>query len=314
MDDGGPTVNVIMVILAVLLAELCLYIIAKLVKQYRSKNKDGSHAEEEIMSMVQEGHEQGLIQASEARMINNIFEFDDKQAQDIMTHRSNIVAIDGKVTLDEAIGFMLEQRNSRYPVYEENIDNILGILHLKDALRMQYKNQHRNEPVGSIPGLLREARFIPGTRKVDALFRTMQATKVQMVMVVDEYGQTSGLVALEDILEEIVGSILDEYDEEEEHIAQTSKNQYVIEGLTPLKELEERFGISFEEEEFETLNGFLIAKMEKIPEEQDEYSIDVGDYTFKVISIEHKRIQRVLVTKKDADRAEKEEADRENQS
>ncbi|MGN0288302.1 MAG: hemolysin family protein [Lachnospiraceae bacterium] len=307
MDDGGPTVKVIMVVLVVLLVELCLYIIAKMVKQYRAKNKDGSDAQEEIMSMIQEGHEQGLIQASEAKMITNIFEFDDKQAQDIMTHRSNIVAIDGKVTLDQAIGFMLEQRNSRYPVYEENIDHILGILHLKDALRMQYKNQNRNEPVGSIPGLLREAKFIPETRKVDALFATMQATKLQMVIVVDEYGQTSGLVALEDILEEIVGSILDEYDEEEEHIAQTSKDQYIIEGLTPLKELEERFGISFEEEEFETLNGFLIAKMDRIPEEKDEFSIDVGDYNFKVASIEHKRIQSVLVTKRNTDRTGKEE-------
>ena len=307
MDDGGPTARVIMVVLVVLLVELCLYIIAKMVKQYRAKNKDGSDAQEEIMSMIQEGHEQGLIQASEAKMITNIFEFDDKQAQDIMTHRSNIVAIDGKVTLDQAIGFMLEQRNSRYPVYEENIDHILGILHLKDALRMQYKNQNRNESVGSIPGLLREAKFIPETRKVDALFATMQATKLQMVIVVDEYGQTSGLVALEDILEEIVGSILDEYDEEEEHIAQTSKDQYIIEGLTPLKELEERFGISFEEEEFETLNGFLIAKMDRIPEEKDEFSIDVGDYNFKVASIEHKRIQSVLVTKRNTDRTGKEE-------
>ncbi len=304
MDDGGPTTNAIIIVSVVLLVELCLYIIAELVKQYRAKNKDGSDAEEEIMSMVHEGHEQGLIQASEARMITNIFEFDDKQARDIMTHRSNIVAIEGKVTLDEAIGFMLQERNSRYPVYEENIDHILGILHLKDALRMQYKNQNRDKAIGSIPGLLREAKFIPETRKVDALFRTMQATKLQMVIVVDEYGQTSGLIALEDILEEIVGSILDEYDEEEEHIAQTSKDQYIIEGLTPLRELEERFAISFEEEEFETLNGFLIAKMDKIPGEQDEFNIDVGDYNFKVISIEHKRIQSVLVTKKDGNRRE----------
>ncbi|MGN0304742.1 MAG: hemolysin family protein, partial [Lachnospiraceae bacterium] len=189
-------------------------------------------------------------------------------------------------------------RHSRYPVYEENIDHILGILHLKDALRMQYKDQNRNEPVGKIPGLLREAKFIPETSKVDALFRTMQSTKLQMVVVVDEYGQTSGLIALEDILEEIVGNIMDEYDEEEEHIAQTSKDQYIIEGLTPLKELEERFGISFHEEEFETLNGFLIARMDKIPDPQDEFNIDVGGYNFKVVSAANNRIQSVLVTQK----------------
>lgn len=298
MDDGGPTANVMLAVVIVLLVELCLYIMVKVVKQYLAKNKDGSDTEEEIISMVHEGHEQGLIQASEAKMITNIFEFDDKQAQDIMTHRSNIVAIDGEVTLDEASRFMLQQRHSRYPVYEENIDHILGILHLKDALRMQYKDQNRNEPVGKIPGLLREAKFIPETSKVDTLFRTMQSTKLQMVVVVDEYGQTSGLIALEDILEEIVGNIMDEYDEEEEHIAQTSKDQYIIEGLTPLKELEERFGISFHEEEFETLNGFLIARMDKIPDPQDEFNIDVGGYNFKVVSAANNRIQSVLVTQK----------------
>lgn len=298
MDDGGPTANIMLAVVIVLLVELCLYIMVKVVKQYLAKNKDGSDTEEEIISMVHEGHEQGLIQASEAKMITNIFEFDDKQAQDIMTHRSNIVAIDGEVTLDEASRFMLQQRHSRYPVYEENIDHILGILHLKDALRMQYKDQNRNEPVGKIPGLLREAKFIPETSKVDALFRTMQSTKLQMVVVVDEYGQTSGLIALEDILEEIVGNIMDEYDEEEEHIAQTSKDQYIIEGLTPLKELEERFGISFHEEEFETLNGFLIARMDKIPDPQDEFNIDVGGYNFKVVSAANNRIQSVLVTQK----------------
>lgn len=298
MDDGGPTANIMLAVVIVLLVELCLYIMVKVVKQYLAKNKDGSDTEEEIISMVHEGHEQGLIQASEAKMITNIFEFDDKQAQDIMTHRSNIVAIDGEVTLDEASRFMLQQRHSRYPVYEENIDHILGILHLKDALRMQYKDQNRNEPVGKIPGLLREAKFIPETSKVDTLFRTMQSTKLQMVVVVDEYGQTSGLIALEDILEEIVGNIMDEYDEEEEHIAQTSKDQYIIEGLTPLKELEERFGISFHEEEFETLNGFLIARMDKIPDPQDEFNIDVGGYNFKVVSAANNRIQSVLVTQK----------------
>lgn len=298
MDDGGPTANIMLAVVIVLLVELCLYIMVKVVKQYLAKNKEGSDTEEEIISMVHEGHEQGLIQASEAKMITNIFEFDDKQAQDIMTHRSNIVAIDGEVTLDEASRFMLQQRHSRYPVYQENIDHILGILHLKDALRMQYKDQNRNEPVGKIPGLLREAKFIPETSKVDALFRTMQSTKLQMVVVVDEYGQTSGLIALEDILEEIVGNIMDEYDEEEEHIAQTSKDQYIIEGLTPLKELEERFGISFHEEEFETLNGFLIARMDKIPDPQDEFNIDVGGYNFKVVSAANNRIQSVLVTQK----------------
>lgn len=298
MDDGGPTVNTIIIVFLVLLVEFCLYIIAKIIQKIANKNKQESDAEEEIISMVNEGHEQGLIQASEVKMTTNIFEFGDKQAQDIMTHRSNIIAIDGNISLDDSIRFMLEERNSRYPVYEENIDHILGILHLKDALRVQYRKQVGHLPIKEIDGLLREAKFIPGTRNVDALFRIMQSTKLQMVMVVDEYGQTSGLVTMEDMLEEIVGNILDEYDEESEHIEETSEDEYVIEGLTPLKEMEERFGISFEEEEFETLNGFLISKMDKIPEEGEEFEVDVAGYNFKVLSVDNKMIQSVLVTKK----------------
>lgn len=158
--------------------------------------------EEEIISMVNEGHEQGVIQASEAEMITNIFEFGDKRAEDIMTNRTNIVAIDCEMTFGDAIQFMLNGRNSRYPVYEENIDHIIGILHMKDALRRQSATDPGMK-VRDIPGLLRDARFIPETRKVDSLFKTMQSTKCQMVIVLDEYGQTAGMIAMEDILEEI---------------------------------------------------------------------------------------------------------------
>lgn len=298
MDDGGPTASIILGTVAVILIlELCLYIIAKLIRQSKGSGTAEADAEEEIISMVNVGHEQGLIQASEAKMITNIFEFGDKEAQDIMTHRSNIVAIDGNVSLNEAIHFMLEESNSRFPVYEENIDHIIGILHLKDALRIQYRGNDGQASIRNIDGLLREAKFIPETRNIDDLFRTMQSTKLQMVIVADEYGQTSGLIAMEDILEEIVGNILDEYDEEEEHIEEKSKDEYVIEGLTPLKELEERFRISFKEEEFETLNGFLISKLDRIPEKNEDFAVEVDGYNFKVLSVENKMIQSVLVTR-----------------
>ena len=253
--------------------------------------------EEEIMSMVNEGHEQGVLLASEAEMITNIFEFGDKEAKDIMTHRNSIVAIDGDMPLKEAIHFMLSQSNSRYPVYEENIDHIIGVLHLKDAMRIHNKDVRINLPVRKISGLLREAKVIPETRNIDSIFKMMQSTKTQMVIVIDEYGQTAGLVAMEDILEEIVGNIWDEYDEDEKHIEIKGEDEYVIEGKTPLKELEDKFHISFEEEEFETLNGFLISKMDKIPEEDEQFSVEVGGYEFKLLSVENKMIQSVLVTK-----------------
>ena len=202
--------------------------------------------EEEIISMVNEGHEQGVFQASEAEMITNIFELDEKQAKDIMTPRKNMSVIDGRTSLKEAIQFMLDKCNSRYPVYEENIDHIIGILHLKDAMRRHAADETLDAPIGDIEGLIRDAVFIPETRNIEPLFRSMQSGKIQMVIVVDEYGQTSGLVAMEDILEEIVGNILDEYDEDEEYIEEKGENEYIIEGMTPLEELEEHLNISFD--------------------------------------------------------------------
>lgn len=254
--------------------------------------------EEEIINMVNEGHEQGLIQASEAEMISNIFEFGGKEAQDIMTHRKNVVAIDGSMLLKDAIAFMLAGKNSRYPVYEENIDYIIGILHLKDAMRFHAEDDDkRNCPIRDLKGLLREPYFVPQTKNIDELFKEMQSKKLQMVIVVDEYGQTDGLVAMEDILEEIVGNIQDEYDEDREYIEDKGNDEYIIEGKTPLEELEERFGLHFEDEEFETLNGFLISKLDKIPEPDEKFETDYDGYHFEILSVENKMIKSVLVTK-----------------
>lgn len=255
--------------------------------------------EEEIISMVNEGHEQGVLLATEAEMITNIFEFGDKDARDIMTQRKNILAIDRTATLDEALDYMLNESKSRFPVYEENIDHIIGILHFRDAMRTHRNADNLALPIGEIEGLIREAMFVPETKKIDGLFQIMQQTKTQMVVVVDEYGQTSGLLAMEDILEEIVGNIMDEYDEDEEYIEETGNaNEYIIDGITPLEELEERFQISFKEEEFETLNGYLISQMDKIPDEDDEgISVAVGNYEFKILTVENRMIKSVLVTK-----------------
>lgn len=254
--------------------------------------------EEEIINMVNEGHEQGLIQASEAEMISNIFEFGGKEAQNIMTHRKNVVAIDGSMLLKDAIAFMLAGKNSRYPVYEENIDYIIGILHLKDAMRFHAEDDDkRNCPIRDLKGLLREPYFVPQTKNIDELFKEMQSKKLQMVIVVDEYGQTDGLVAMEDILEEIVGNIQDEYDEDRDYIEDKGNDEYIIEGKTPLEELEERFGMHFEDEEFETLNGFLISKLDKIPEPDEKFETDYDGYHFEILSVENKMIKSVLVTK-----------------
>ena len=263
----------------------------------RSDENENDVTEEEIINMVQEGFEQGVIEDSEAEMISNIFAYGDKQAQDIMTNRSNVVAIDGNTHLKDAIDFMLAGTNSRYPVYEENIDHIIGVLHLKDAMRYHRQDDSADGCIKDLEGLLREAHFVPKTKNLDELFEEMQSHKLQMVIVVDEYGQMDGLVAMEDILEEIVGNILDEYDEDTEYIEDKGNDEYIMEGKTPLEDLAERFDIDFEGEEFETLNGFMIYRLDHIPEPDEQFDVDYQGYNFKILSVENKMIQSVLVTK-----------------
>lgn len=263
----------------------------------RSTDEQMDVTEEEIISMVNEGHEQGVLEANEAEMITNIFEYGDKKASDIMTHRNNIVALDSHMPFKDALSLMLAESNSRYPVYDENLDHIVGILYLKDAMRFHTSDESLNREIGRVEGLLRDAVFVPETKNINDLFESMQSKKIQMVIVMDEYGQTAGLVTMEDILEEIVGNIMDEYDHEENHIEETGNNEYLIEGMTRLEDLEERFGIDFGDCEFETLNGYLISKLDRIPDENDESEIIYQGYSFKIKAVEKNVIQLVLVTK-----------------
>lgn len=263
----------------------------------RNTDEQSDVTEEEIISMVNEGHELGVLEAGEVEMITNIFEFGDKEASDIMTHRNNIMALDGTTPFKEALAFMLRESNSRYPVYEENLDHVIGVLYLKDAMRIHTSDEELNQPIGTVEGLVREAVFVPETKNIDDLFRSMQSEKNQMVIVMDEYGQTSGLVTMEDILEEIVGNIMDEYDPEVNHIEEKGENEYVIEGMTKLEDLEERFDISFGETEFETLNGYLISRLDRIPDEDEDSEVEIDGYTFKIVKVEKNVIQSVLVRK-----------------
>ena len=253
--------------------------------------------EEEIISMVNEGHEQGVLLASEAEMIQNIFEFGDKEAQDIMTHRKNIIALDAEKSLDENLKFMLQSSNSRFPVYLENMDNIIGILHLKDAMKAQILEQCGTKLLKDIPNLIRPAVFIPETRNINVLFKNMQLKKLQMVIVLDEYGQTAGLIALEDILEEIVGNIQDEYDEDEAFIDKIGENAYLMRGLTPLEDVEETLSIDLHDEDCETLNGFLVYRLDKVPDEDEHSEIIEKGYSFQILSVANKIIDKVKVTK-----------------
>ena len=262
-------------------------------------NKEEEVTEDDILSMVQESNVQGIIEDDEVAMISNIFELNDKEAKDIMTNRKNIVGINGNTKLSDAIKIMLEGSNSRYPVYIDSLDHIIGIIHLKDALRYQLNNKDRDGAIRRYPKLLREARFVSETRKIDDLFKKMKDDKLQMVIVIDEYGQTSGLVAMEDILEEIVGNILDEYDKEETFVESKGEKSYEIDGLTPLEELSEYLGIDMksEDEDIETINGFLINKLGYVPENDDKSVVEYGGYSFKILEVENHIIKSVFVTK-----------------
>lgn len=276
----------------------------------RTTDEQADVTEEEIISMVNEGHEQGVLEASEAEMITNIFEFGDKKASDIMTHRNSIIALDSEMLFKDALVQMLQESNSRYPVYEENLDHIVGVLYLKDAMRFHTSDESLNKPIGKVQGLVRKAVFVPETKNIDDLFRSMQSQKNQMVVVMDEYGQTSGLVTMEDILEEIVGNIMDEYDADEDHIREKGNNEYVIEGMTKLEDLEERFGIDFGETEFDTLNGYLISKLDRIPAEHENTEVSACGFKFKILSVEKNVIQSVLVTKLPETQQEPEETEK----
>lgn len=254
--------------------------------------------EEEILTMVNEGHEQGVIEADEAELITNIFEFCDKEAVDIMTHRKNIIALDGNMTLEEAVTFMLHENNSRYPVYEGDIDNIIGMVHIRDALKEYGNRVNLDEPVKDIPTVMYDAVLIPGTRNINDLFKFMQKEKIHLVIVVDEYGQTAGLVTMEDILEEIVGNILDEHDEDEGQITIKEDNSYVVDGMTPLEDLEDELSIDFFVDDIDTLNGFLMLKTGKIPgKEQIGTEVVYEGYRFKILDTEDRIIRTVSITK-----------------
>jgi len=269
---------------------------AKLKRTLAGKAENAEQATEEIMSIISEGHEQGLIEENEAMLIKNVFAYKDKIARDIMTHRKNIVGLDGELTLEEAVPFILEQVNSRFPVYVEDIDTVIGVIHLRDAMKCYFNEALRGQPIRSLDMYIRPVSFVPETKDIGKLFKKMQEEKNHMVIVLDEYGQTAGLVTMEDILEEIVGNILDEYDVEDELIVLQYDNTYLVRGITPLADLEEILGIEFEDEDHDTLNGFLIMLLEHIPSEDEDCVVEYKGLKFDVISVDNNVIQTVKIS------------------
>ncbi len=268
----------------------------ELPKFLRPKEEGDDKYENEIKTMVSEGTDTGEFEEKEASLIKRVFDLDDKEAHDIMTHREEMKTIEDGMLLSDCIDFILDGSNSRYPVYHETIDDIIGVVIMKDAVRTGRDRSLLDKPIREIEGLIKPAEFIPETRKLYELFAFMQSKKRHLVIVVDEYGQTSGLVTLEDILEELVGDILDEYDEEEADIRK-SGDAYIVKGLTPLSDIEEKIGIHFEGYKVETLNGFLTSVLGHVPRSGEIFETDYGGYNFHVVSISNHVIQMVRIKK-----------------
>ena len=255
--------------------------------------------EEDVLSMVQVGHEKGVFLGSEAEMIQNIFEFDDKDAKDIMVHRNDIDALDGETSLKDAIKFMVDTRYSRIPVYIGDLDNIIGILHIKDVLAFSLDEANLLKKIRDIDSLLQKAESVPETHGINTLFTQMQFDKTHMVIVTDEYGQTSGLISMEDILEEIVGNIQDEHDDDEEQLVRLNEKVFAMEGMTPLEEVGETLDLDFSDCDFETLNGFLINELGRIPEDHATFDVKARGYFFHVCGVKDGVIGKVKVRRED---------------
>ena len=252
--------------------------------------------EEELISTVEEAAESGVLEADEVEMIQNIFEFDDKEVKDIMTHRKNMVVVDADWTLEEALKFMLNEIYSRFPVYEESVENIIGIVHLKDALKVYMSGNAGKMKQRKVRSITRKPFFVPDTQGIDVLLENMQKKKFHMAFAIDEYGQTAGLVTLEDILEEIVGDIQDEYDTEEEDMISEAENVYLVKGITTLEDLSEELEKDLTNEDFETLSGLIVSELGHIPMEGEQFSMTYQGCQIDIVEVKNKMITLARVT------------------
>ncbi len=263
--------------------------------------------EEELFSTVEEAAESGVLEADEVEMIQNIFEFDDKEVKDIMTHRTGMVAVDADWNLEEAMKFMLNEIYSRFPVYEESVENIIGIVHLKDALKVYISGNAAKMKQRKVRSITRKPFFVPDTQGIDVLLENMQKKKFHMALAIDEYGQTAGLVTLEDILEEIVGDIQDEYDREEEDMVSEAENVYLVKGITTLADLSEDMGHEITSEDFETLNGLIVSALGHIPTEGEQFTMTYQGCQIDIVEVKNKMITLARVTVLPEEEASEEE-------
>ncbi len=257
-----------------------------------SENEEEIVTEEEIKMMIDEGEEKGTIKQEEKEMINNIFEFNDITVSEVMTHRTDIFAVDINSDIEQILKQLDDYKYSRVPVYSGTIDNIEGILFVKDLLKY-----FRTKKPLKIKNIMRQANFVSENKPINELFKDLQKNKMQMAIVIDEYGGTAGLVTMEDLLEEIVGNIFDEYDDIEKEFEKVDDNTFLISGSVSINELKKILKIQIPEGEYETLSGYLLELLGRVPEDDESPIIETKEMTYKIEEYEDKRILWVKACK-----------------
>lgn len=256
----------------------------------KTENLEEAVSEEEIKKMLETGSENGVFNEIEKEMINSIFSFDDKTAKDVMVPRREVFAIDIEEPLEKILDEILETRHSRIPVYEEQIDNIIGILQVKDVMIEARKKSFEEV---DIRALLKEAFFVPDGKSTDELFREMQKTKNRMAVLIDEYGGVSGILTVEDLVEEVMGEITDEHEEEVVELQKIGEKEYLLDGSILIEELNEKLNLKLETENYDTLSGYLIEELGYIPKDSEQCELDADGVHFKILEVKEKRIRKV---------------------
>ena len=263
-----------------------------------NENLDEIVTKEELKSFIETGEEQGAINESEKEMIEGIFEFDNKKVEKVMTPRTEVYCINIKEPLNSYLDELLEMRYSRVPVYEDDIDNVIGILYMKDFI-IEAKNKGFDNV--NIKDILKEPYFVHEGKNVQDLFKLLQISQRHIAVIIDEYGGFSGIITIEDLIEEIMGEINDEDDSSEERIKKVGENTFLVDGLTTLEELNDELNLGIELDDIDTISGFLINLIGNIPSEEDENIIEYNDITFKIDKLGEKRIEKILIKIKNRD-------------
>ncbi len=253
------------------------------------ENEEESVTEEEIKMLVDQGEEKGTIQEEEKELINNVFEFNDITVSEIMRHRKDIFAVDINISNEELLTELSgeEYRYSRIPVYDETIDEIRGILYVKDVLK------NINKKTFKVKNVVKDAYFVSQNRLINEVFKELQKNKKQIAIIVDEYGGTAGLITMEDILEELVGDIFDEYDKEEKEYEKIDNNTYLLSGSMTINDVNKLLNSDIPEGDYDTISGYLQEKLGRIPEDEELPVIDTETVTYKIEEYEDKRILKV---------------------